>query len=78
MSKDTVENKEDYEFETEIDNEIKRRPRSPTLLKLKMFAERFRKKNEVREKLKSGKYDMSSERIAKAILNDEEEQKENE
>lgn len=63
--------KSNYEFEAEVDNEINRRPRSPTLLKLKMFAERFRKKEAVREKLKKGQYSMSSEEIARAILNDD-------
>ncbi len=57
--------------EAEIDEQIKQRPRSATLLCLKWLAERLRKARSVEQKLKNGTYDVGSEAIAKALLGDE-------
>lgn len=56
-------------LEEMIDEEIKSRPRSPTLLKLKWVAERLRKKAAVEERIKGGEYDLDSQKIAEALLN---------
>ena len=45
------------------------RPRSMTTLKLQWLAERVRKCKRIKEALENGTYSVSSEEVAKAILN---------
>lgn len=68
------ENSEDDKsgFEEEVDRELKVRPRSPTLLKLQWLAEKFRRSKNVETKVKSGAYQVDSQKLAKALINREE------
>jgi anti-sigma28 factor (negative regulator of flagellin synthesis) len=57
--------------ESKVDQALSKRPRSATLLKLKMFAEHFRRKEQIKEQIHSGNYAVNSEQIAKAIVNED-------
>jgi anti-sigma28 factor (negative regulator of flagellin synthesis) len=56
----------------DIDAELKKRPRSPTLLNLSWLRDRLSKVKDLKEKIASGKYETDPEKAAKAILNKEE------
>lgn len=57
--------------EEEIDKEMKKRPRSATLLNMKWLAERLRKARLIKRNLENGEYKVDSKKLAKAILNEE-------
>ena len=57
--------------EEEIDKEMKKRPRSATLLNMKWLAERLRKARLIKRNLENGVYKVDSKKLAKAILNEE-------
>lgn len=59
---------EDKKIENQIEHELKVRPRSPTLLKLKMFAEMFRKTARIKEQVRNGEYKVDSKKIAESIV----------
>lgn len=54
--------------ERELEEAIKVRPRSPTLLKLKMFADMFRKTARIKEQVQKGEYKVDSQKIAESIV----------
>lgn len=56
----------------DIDAELKKRPRSPTLLNLSWLRDRLNKVKDLKDKIASGKYETDPEKAAKAILNKEE------
>lgn len=58
--------------EVTLERNMRSRPRSPTLLKLKWLAERFRKKQVIQDEVRSGSYSTNSEKLAKALLNKDE------
>lgn len=55
----------------DIDGQLKRRPRSPTLLNLSWLRDRLGKMAQIKEKLQSGAYQVNSEDLAKSVLNKE-------
>ncbi len=55
----------------DIDGELKRRPRSPTLLNLSWLRDRLNKVKSIKAKLASSTYEVDPEKAAKAILNEE-------
>lgn len=54
---------------SQLNKEISRRPRSATLLCLKMFADMFKKTNDIKSKVSNGNYNVNSEEVAKSLLN---------
>ena len=68
---DQGEKRDSIPSDEELDAKLKTRPRSATLLTLKWLADRLRRSDAIKEKLKNGKYDVDSEKIAKALANQE-------
>ncbi len=64
---------EDTDNEAEIEKQFAGRPRSATLLNLKWLAERLRKARRVKRGLEEGTYSLDSDKIARALLNENEE-----
>lgn len=54
---------------SQLNKEISKRPRSATLLCLKMFADMFRKTHDIKSKVTSGNYNVNSEEVAKSLVN---------
>jgi anti-sigma28 factor (negative regulator of flagellin synthesis) len=63
-SANQVEQKEDIQQE----QSQSRRPRSMTVLKLQWLAERVRKCRKIQQDVEAGTYEVSSEKVAKALL----------
>lgn len=60
---------ENNQLDVHLDQETSRRPRSATLLCLKMFVDMFRKSGEIKSKVNSGDYKVDSEKLAKSLIN---------
>lgn len=57
--------------EEDLDAQIRNRPRSVTLLNLKWLAERVRKTCMLKKGIADGTYSVDSQRLAKALLNED-------
>jgi|GEM_PF-3767715 len=55
--------------EESLEDKMKERPFSGTLLKLKWFAEQFRTSKKIQGDIRSGSYKVDNEKLAKALLN---------
>ena len=58
-----------HELEEQLEKELKRRPRSPTLLNLQWLAEKMRKAAVVKDSLSKGSYEVDSDKLAESLLN---------
>ena len=71
MSNDCCGNCGDKGAESEVDEKLKKRPRSPTLLNLAWLRDRLKKVERIKERLASNSYQIDPEKVAKSIVNDE-------
>ena len=55
----------------DLEAELKARPRSPTLLNLKWWAERFQKAAKIKTAVAEGRYSVDTNKLAQALLNRE-------
>lgn len=70
MSDYPIDNKETDVLidEQTIDRQISSHPRSATLLNLKWLAQRLRRSESIKQKMRDGQYKIDSESIARAML----------
>lgn len=59
------------ELEEQIQSELKKRPRSATLLNLGWLAEKIRKQPKLKDEIDKQQYSINSEKLAKAMLDED-------